>query len=43
MKLERGIIIKSIAGFFEVDTLKGVVTCRAKGIFRKEKTKTCCW
>ena len=30
----RGKIIKSIAGFYEVDTEKGVFRCKAKGVFR---------
>lgn len=35
----RGKIIKGIAGFYYVYTDKGLVECKAKGIFRKEKIK----
>lgn len=34
-----GRIIKGIAGFYYVQTKEGVFACRAKGVFRKEKTK----
>lgn len=34
-----GTIIKGIGGFYYVDTEQGVYECRARGIFRKEKTK----
>lgn len=35
----QGKIIKGIAGFYYVHTTKGVVECKAKGIFRKDKMK----
>lgn len=35
----QGKIIKGIAGFYYVYTAKGIVECKAKGIFRKEKIK----
>lgn len=35
----QGKIIKGIAGFYYVYTAKGLVECKAKGIFRKEKLK----
>lgn len=35
----QGKIIKGIAGFYYVHTTKGVVECKAKGIFRKDKIK----
>ncbi|MBQ8359585.1 MAG: ribosome small subunit-dependent GTPase A [Oscillospiraceae bacterium] len=31
-----GRILRSISGFYDVQTLSGVVTCKARGIFRKE-------
>jgi len=31
-----GRIIRSISGFYDVQTLEGLVTCRARGILRKE-------
>ena len=31
-----GRIVKSLSGFYEVQTEAGVVTCRARGHFRKE-------
>lgn len=34
-----GRIIKGIAGLYYVQTEKGIVECKAKGIFRKEKMK----
>lgn len=35
----QGKIIKGIAGFYYVYTAKGLVECKAKGIFRKDKIK----
>lgn len=35
----QGKIIKGIAGFYYVYTVAGVVECKAKGIFRKDKIK----
>lgn len=35
----QGKIIKGIAGFYYVHTAKGLVECRARGIFRKDKIK----
>ncbi|EOS74751.1 MAG: ribosome small subunit-dependent GTPase A [Lachnospiraceae bacterium] len=35
----QGKIIKGIAGFYYVHTIKGLVECKAKGIFRKDKIK----
>ncbi len=35
----QGKIIKGIAGFYYVHTAKGLVECKAKGIFRKDKIK----
>ena len=35
----RGKIIKGIAGFYYVYTPRGLVECKAKGIFRKENIK----
>jgi ribosome biogenesis GTPase len=32
----KGRIMKATAGFFEVDTEKGLVVCRARGLFRKK-------
>lgn len=34
-KTIRGVITKGIGGFYYVDTPKGVIECRARGIFRK--------
>ncbi len=31
----KGVIVKGIGGFYYVNTLQGVIECRAKGIFRK--------
>ena len=36
MKRVTGRIIRSISGFYDVQTSNGVVTCRARGILRKE-------
>ncbi len=35
MEILEGVIIKGIGGFYYVDTLQGIIECRAKGIFRK--------
>ncbi len=35
----RGRIIKGIGGFYYVHTEEGIYTCRAKGVFRLDKTK----
>nr|WP_160560823.1 ribosome small subunit-dependent GTPase A [Parablautia muri] len=35
----QGKIVKGIAGFYYVHTVLGLVECKAKGIFRKEKIK----
>ncbi len=35
----KGRIIKSIAGFYYVDTGEGIYECRPKGLFRKQKVK----
>ena len=35
----QGKIIKGIAGFYYVHTEKGLVECKARGIFRKDKIK----
>ena len=35
----KGRIIKSIAGFYYVDTGEGIYECRPKGLFRKQGTK----
>ena len=32
----RGRIKKALSGFYYVDTGEGIVTCRARGCFRKE-------
>ena len=37
-KRESGRIIRSLSGFYDVQTPEGVVTCRARGILRKEGT-----
>ena len=34
-----GIIIKGVGGFYEVESDGKIYTCRAKGIFRREKIK----
>ena len=34
---ETGRIIRSLSGFYEVQTARGSVTCRARGILRKER------
>lgn len=39
MREQKGIIISVVAGFYYVKTESGVVTCRAKGIFRKDNIK----
>ena len=31
-----GRILRSLSGFYDVQTDKGLVTCRARGILRKE-------
>ena len=31
-----GRIIRSISGFYDVQTAKGLISCRARGILRKE-------
>ena len=36
MELRTGRILRSLSGFYEVDTPSGTVTCRARGHFRKE-------
>ena len=36
-ELETGRIIRSLSGFYEVQTARGSVTCRARGILRKER------
>lgn len=36
MELRTGRIVRSLSGFYEVDTPSGAVTCRARGHFRKE-------
>ena len=35
-KERTGRIIRSISGFYDVQTADGVVSCRARGILRKE-------
>ena len=35
----QGKIIKGIAGFYYVHTMAGIIECKAKGIFRKDKIK----
>ena len=35
MKVQTGRILRSISGFYDVQTADGPVTCRARGIFRK--------
>ncbi len=35
----QGRIVKGIGGFYYVHTEEGLYTCRAKGLFRKDKTK----
>ena len=35
MKDQAGRILRSISGFYDVQTQAGVITCRARGIFRK--------
>ena len=32
----QGRILRSISGFYDVQTPEGLVTCRARGILRKE-------
>ena len=36
VKKETGRIVRSLSGFYDVATASGVVTCRARGILRKE-------
>lgn len=36
-ELETGRIIRSLSGFYEVQTSAGPVTCRARGVLRKER------
>ena len=39
----QGKIVKGIAGFYYVNVVEsGAYECKAKGIFRKEKTKATC-
>ena len=35
VKKEQGRIIRSLSGFYDVQTLSGVVTCRGRGVLRK--------
>ena len=35
MERQSGRILRSLSGFYEVQTAKGLITCRARGIFRK--------
>ena len=35
IKTETGRILRSLSGFYDVQTKSGIVTCRARGIFRK--------
>ena len=37
-KIEKGIIIKMLSGFYYVKTPIGVITCKARGVMRKDKT-----
>ncbi len=36
-----GFVIKCVGGFYTVETKEGLVTCRARGRFRKEKVSPC--
>lgn len=36
-----GFVIKCVGGFYTVETEEGLVTCRARGRFRKEKVSPC--
>lgn len=38
-KLLNGIILRGIGGFYYVETPKGIIECRPRGIFRKNKVK----
>ena len=38
-RVMRGRIIKGIGGFYYVHTEEGIYTCRAKGVFRLDKTR----
>ena len=35
-KKETGRIVRSLSGFYDVRVPEGIVTCRARGILRKE-------
>lgn len=35
--MEKGVIFKSLSGFYYVETEKGTLTCKARGKFRKQK------
>ena len=35
-KRAEGRIVRSLSGFYDVETAEGLVTCRARGILRKE-------
>ncbi len=37
MNVEKGLIVKAIAGFYYVETQSGIITCKARGKFRKDK------
>ncbi len=37
MKCENGTVLKGIAGFYYVETESGIITCKARGKFRKQK------
>lgn len=36
-----GFVIKCVGGFYTVETPQGIVTCRARGLFRKEGISPC--
>ena len=37
--MHNGVIIKALSGFYYVKTAVGILECKAKGIFRKNKLK----
>lgn len=41
METKQGLIVKSLGGFYYVDTGSQVIECRARGVFRNEKISPC--
>ena len=41
METKQGLIVKSLGGFYYVDTGNEVIECRARGVFRNEKISPC--